>query len=337
MINRLASSLLLAGAIAVPPLIAEVPLPAKADLEETISSQVRDIFKQQARNVVQVVAEDRHGGIRGTGFFIDPAGTVLTLASTVLEASKIEVMWRGELFPAQLLMADPRSGLALLKVDQETGFIPAGNSRELELASPVVSIGYPMDMGISPSFGLVGGFNRKFHDKFLVTTHIRANLPVQAGFGGAPILNFDGEAVGVLIAGIDRGAACFALPIEAVEKIIDDYRRFGEARHGWVGVTVLGRPGEPVTIAELGPETPAAQSGLKAGDEVLKVGNIDVNEVEDILDASFFLTEGDDVKVTIRRGGEQVIVPVRSIRHPSNEKLDYAGTGLPTGLENRTP
>lgn len=303
------------------------PAPSPS-LEEAISRNVREVFHRSADSVVQVLAEDRHGGLRGTGFCIDPSGTILTLYSTVADASKVEVLYDGELVPARVLMSDARSGLALLKIDRDTPFLPSGSSRELGLASPVLCIGYPMDLGLSPSFGLVGGFDRKFFGKYFVTTHLRANIPVQPGLSGAPILNFEGEVVGILIAGIDEGASCFALPIEAIDKVVEDYRRFGEARHGWVGVTVESRPGEPVRIAALGADTPAAQCGLKQGDVLLGVGNVPVDEVEDVLDASFFLTEGDDVVVRVMRDGRELDVPVRSIRHPSNEKFEYAGTEL---------
>lgn len=293
---------------------------ANSEAAQSISTTVRNIFAERADAVVRVEALDRHGKLCGTGFFIDPMGTALTLYTTVGDASDVTVIAGDERIPAQVVTADPRSGLAIVKVDRSTPFLPSGKSRDLRLADPVLAIGYPMDLGASPSFGIIGGFDRKYSGKFFVTTHIRANLPVQAGFGGAPLLNFQGEVVGILVAGIDTGGACFALPIEAVEKVVRDTARFGEARHGWVGVTVEEEADGTIRIAELGPETPAAKSGLRAGDRILRVGSLEIDEVEDVLDASFFLTEGDEVTISVQRDGGQIDLSVTSATHPAVEK-----------------
>ncbi|MEX1120043.1 MAG: S1C family serine protease [Terrimicrobiaceae bacterium] len=298
------------------------------DLAKSLSDKVSKVFQDRSAAVVRVEATDRHGRLNGTGFFADPMGTVYTVYSTVAEAREVFVVVQGRRLPATVLTADARSGIALLKVDIETTFIPAASSASLRLASPLVAIGFPMDLEASPSFGILGGFDKKFQGRFLVSTHIRANLPVQSGFGGAPLLNLQGEVVGIIIAGLEGGSSCFALPIEAAEKIRKDFVRFGEARHGWIGVTVESMPGDEVHIAELGPETPASQSGLKEGDILLQVGNVAIKNVEDVLDASFFLTDGDAVAVRVIRGGQELQYSIRPALHPASEKsgLHAAGT-----------
>lgn len=298
---------------------AEVPA-SPTDMATSISEQVGRIFEERGPALVRVEAVDRHGKLSGTGFFADPMGTVYTVYSTVSNASEVYVISNGERRAATVLTADPRSGIALLRVDGCSNFIPQGSSAGLRLASPVVALGYPMDLPASPSFGIVGGFDKKYQGRFLVSTHIRANVPVQAGFGGAPLLNMNGEVVGIIIAGLEGGSSCFALPIEAAEKIRRDFVRFGEARHGWVGVTVESQPGDEVVIAELGPETPAAQSGLKQGDLLLQVGRVPIRKVEDVLDASFFLTDGEAVTVKVQRGGQELQYSVMPVLHPASEK-----------------
>ncbi len=175
----------------------------------------------------------------------------------------------------------------------------------------------------TPCFGIVGGFDRQFLGKYFTTTHIRANLPVQAGFGGAPLLNLNGEVVGIIIAGVGGGAACYAVPIEAAEKIRMDYARYGEPRHGWLGVKAEEQgdkvDGSNVRIAEIGNDTPAALAGLKPGDILLQIGSVKITEPEDIIDASFFLTAGDKVAVEIVRDGQKKTIEVESARHPPPE------------------
>ena len=85
---------------------------------------------------------------------------------------------------------------------------------------------------------MVGGFDLKYLGRYFATTHIRANVAVQRGQGGAPLLDMHGEVVGVLISSLDQGSASFVLPIEAAEKVRRDFVRFGEVRPGWVGMAV---------------------------------------------------------------------------------------------------
>ncbi len=305
--------LLLAAFVVIGPLAAE-------ELGERISGEVSRVFADRRNAVVRIEAFDQHGKLSGTGFFIDPAGTIYTLAGIVANAEEIFVVQGDKKIPAELLLADARSGVALIKADCKSTFIPTGKSRDLTLASPVMAIGFPMDMDATPTFGIVGGFDRKFLGKYFVTTHLRANMPVQAGFSGAPLLNLHGEAVGIIIAGIGGGGACFALPIEAAEKIRMDYARFGEARPGWVGVTVEETPESGATgvrITELGPETPASRAGLQNGDVLLQIGSISVSSAEDVIDGAYFLTADDSVNMKVLRNGETLDIEVRSTLHPA--------------------
>ncbi len=305
---------------------------AEDDLGEKVSSEVRRIFDERRSSTVRVEAYDRHGKLSGTGFFADPAGTIYTLSYIVANADEILVVHGDRRIPAKLLLADPRSGVALLKVDYNSPFIPIGNSKELSLASPVLAIGFPVNLAATPSFGIVGGFDRQFLGRYFMTTHIRAIVSVEPGFGGAPLLNLKGEAVGIIVCGIEGGGACYALPIEAAEKLRMDYVRFGQPRYGWVGANVedetMPSGDNRVRIAELDPNSPAAECGLKEGDIVSKIGGVKIATADDVIDASFFLTAGDRVPITIERGGHESSIDVRPIKHPVADTDDRSPSGL---------
>lgn len=309
-----------AGLSALIVLVSVLHLSAQEDFGNKLSCELRRIFDERKDSIVRVEALDSHGKLYGTGFFADPSGTIYTLSYIVANADEILVCRGDKKVPARLLVADARSGIALIKVETSSPFIPMGQSRSLPLASPVMTIGYPVDFDSQMSFGIIGGFDHKFLGKYFTTTHIRANLPVQPGFGGAPLLNLNGEVVGIIISSIGEGAGCFAVPIEAAEKIRMDYARFGEPRHGWLGVVVEEQPeaveGSTVRVAEVGPETPAAKSGLQKGDILLQVGDIKTFQPEDVIDASYFITAGDPVPVTVVRNGEKIVLDMRSSRHP---------------------
>ena len=328
----------LAGAVQVSPVGANPAGPPQSrDVEDSgvaaaIESAVNEVFTATSPCVVRVEADDELGKVAGTGFFADATGTIYTLSSVVGDGLSISVTRGENRWPAKLLANDPRSGIALIKVDEAgaTPFLELGDCQQIKPATPLVVVGYPFDHDISPSFGVVGGLDRQSQGKFFTTTHIRANIPVQRGQGGSPVLNLDGEVVGVLVSGIEDGAGCFVLPMRAAEKVRDDFVRFGDVRHGWAGVTVHEMPlavkGSRMVIDVVDPSGPAA-SQFRSGDVVLQVGDIAIREPEDALDASFFLTAGDPVEVRVARGEEVLTLPFTPAEHPLERKNELQALG----------
>src|SRR6059036_1801111 len=107
----------------------------------TISRQVREVFERAAKAVVKIHGVDEHSEICGTGFFIDPTGTLYTAYTVGGEAGNFTVEFGGRRYPARQLLADIRSGTAMLKVDETTPALAIGRSDELQVTTPVVSIG----------------------------------------------------------------------------------------------------------------------------------------------------------------------------------------------------
>ena len=286
----------------------------------SISSEVKRIFDQAKSAVVRIQAEDEHGRLAGTGFFIDPTGTIITAYEVGGESWDLIAEFGTSRYPAQRLVADARSGIAILKVNADTPWLAMGDSDELKMASPVVTIGYPMDLSVTPSFGMIGGFDLKYLNQYFSTTLIRANIAAQRGEAGAPMLNLKGEVVGVLIFPIDNRTACYALPIKAAEKVRTDYVRFGEVRPGWVGVSVVEAE-EPVQnstalIQSFADGSPALDSGLQPGDVLLRIGTVEIRSPPDVVNASFFLTADQDVPITVLRDGKEITVTVTATDHP---------------------
>ena len=299
---------------------------------DAIQSTVAEVFNSAVPSVVRVESDDELGKVSGTGFFADATGTIYTLASVVGDGLSISVTRGDQRWPAKLLAKDPRSGIALIKVDEAgaTSFLEKGDCSEVKASSPLVVVGFPFDHDVSPSFGIVGGLDRKSQGKFFTTTHIRANIPVQRGQGGSPVLNLDGQVVGVLVSGLESGAGCFVLPIRAAEKVRQDVVRFGDVRHGWAGVTVHEMPvavqGSHLMIDMVDPSGPAS-SQFRSGDVVLQVGDIVIREPEDALDASFFLTAGEPVAVRVARGEETLDLQLTPAEHPLDRSSELQALG----------
>lgn len=330
------------------PAPASEPVRSPEPSTSSISREVKEIFDKSGKAVVKIRGTDQHGDLSGTGFFIDPAGTLYTAFSVGGDTENLTVDFEGKTYPARVMMADLRSGIAILKADIATPALPIGKSEAMEVATPVMTIGYPLDLPSTPSFGMVAGFDRRFLDRYFCTTHVRVNLPTQRGEAGAPLLNFKGEVIGILVAQIENGSACYALPIDAAEKIRNDFIRFGEARHGWIGINVAAaeKPieGSTAQMTEIMKDTPAYGSGVEPGDILLQVGKTKVHQPEDVIDASFFITAGDTVPIIVMRGAEKKTFEVQADCHPLSPCAPKAvtlnpGQGIPLQIDatRRTP
>jgi len=316
---------------------------------DKIASEVSGVYEKAAPSVVRVRAADGPEQLAGTGFFVDNQGTILTAYAVVGQAKEATVDAGGRAYPAKIIGRDPRSGLALLKIKAgETPFLLFGESANLRPASAVVSVAFPYDLKAEPTFGLVAGFDVKYLTRFFATTHIRANLPIKPGQIGGPLLDSQGKVVGVLMLEIDEGKACYALPVEAAAKVAADIQKFGEPHHGWMGVGVMpdrSRPerGAPVFVDRLYKGTPAERSGLRAGDEVISIGNRPVREPSDVLDSAFFANVGEKVPVKVRRNGKEEIFTITVASRPESSRIvepaplfpDSQGSPAPQGMPVR--
>ena len=323
---RFASSLAALAIGVVPQLRAAPPATPALSQAEALSREVREIVRKAGDAICCIEADDEHGHLRGTGFFIDADGTLLTSYSVGGTSQDIVVAAGERRYPATRLVADARAGLAVLKIvaERPVSFLKFGKSSELAFASLVITAGFPLEFPLSLSFGPVAGFDIKTHigaeDRYFATRLIRANLPVQRGQGGSPVLNLRGEAVGVLISTVEENSGIFALPIEAAEKVLHDFRAFGRIRQGWVGLEVqpasTPERGSTARILKLREDAPAYLGGIRAGDILLQVGACKITDPEDVLNAAFFVTATEPLTVRVSRDGREMKFTVTPLDPP---------------------
>jgi serine protease Do len=318
--------------------IASFGLWLTADLNalELTPDRVAELQRLSQGAIVKIQGNDKFGSLVGTGFFIDSTGTILTSYSVGGDATDLEVTAGPVRLPAQRIIADARTGLAFLKVNAITPFLDLSPTM-LDTGAEVVGIGFPMGGDLSAQSGRVVGREIRNGSRFLATTHLRALIQALPGMGGAPLLDAKGRVSGVVISKTESSLGCFALPGRAALKLWGDQLRFGEFRHGWMGVELEDiDPASPNPIARIrsiAPDGPASSTGLMPGDLVTKVGETVVINAFDILDASFFLRGGEDIAVDVTRDGKSLSFQITAGDPPSLNKSKVSSLPDKTPLE----
>ncbi len=222
------------------------------------------------------------------------------------------------------MSADLRSGIAILKVDAATPMLPIGKSDHIEVATPVVSIGYPLDLPETPSFGMVAGIRSEisrslfFHDTF-------AGERVDAAGRGrrADLLISREKWLGSLSAASRMARLVMRCRLTPRKK--SGMISCGSAKRVTGGSESMSRSAEQykegshAEMTEIMKDTPAFGSGVRPGDILLQVGKTQVREPEDVIDASFFITAGEKIPITVMRGDEKLTFEVEARFHPASQ------------------
>jgi serine protease Do len=230
---------------------------------------------------------ERKASSLGSGFIVNKNGTIITNNHVINNAEDIVVRVGDKEYEAKVLGADPYSDLAVLKIDTNEKFTPVkfGNSDKARVGDWVVAIGNPFGLGGTVTSGIISARNRDInltrYDDFIQT-----DASINQGNSGGPLFNLDGDVIGINTAIIAPGQSGsigigFAIPANAASAVIDQLIEYGETKRGWLGVRIQEvtkeiadvenlKNTEGALIASVGEKSPAAKSGLKPGDIILK-------------------------------------------------------------------
>lgn len=318
--------LLAAGILAVQAdTVTAASAPAPDPLSGRVSEAVRHLSAKHSGTVVRVRGRDLHGEINGTGFYIDPAGTVCTIAELVRDAQEIIVSRDGREFPARIAAIDPHSGVAFLKVqvpaDREgsASFLPPSPLTNVPALTPVIGIGVTRDDEASDSLGMITGAVNREGEHFLCVPHLTALLPLTEGEAGAPVLDLSGNLLGMVMNGTQSD--CRIIPSGALEKLHRDLLRYGKINPGWVGTVVeeaaVPKENSRTRVAGVEPASPAESSGIRRGDMLLSIAGRSIREPEEVLGASFYLSGGESIRIDILRGAEIRSIDLKCAEYPA--------------------
>ncbi len=263
----------------------------------------------------------------GSGFVIDPDGYIVTNNHVIEGADVIEVIFpNSETYEAELLGRDPSTDIALLKINRSEPFpaVDFGNSEELEVGEWVMAIGNPFGYGGSVSAGIVSARNRSInmgnYDDFIQT-----DVAINKGNSGGPLFNMAGEVVGVNTAIISPTGGSvgisFSIPADLADSVVKQLREYGETRRASIGIRVqevdrtlakslgLDEP-KGAIVTNVVDDKPAEKGGLKVGDLILKVGNVDVPNNRALFRIIAETEIGKSVDITVQRKGAEKILSV---------------------------
>ena len=267
----------------------------------------------------------------GSGFFISADGYVVTNNHVIDKASEVQVtMDDGKTLDAKVIGTDPKTDLALLKVEGSDFPYVRLAGRKARIGDWVVAIGNPFGLGGTVTAGIVSAQHRDIgagpYDDF-----IQIDASVNKGNSGGPTFNLSGEVVGVNTAifspsGGNVGIA-FAIPASTVDQIVTALKDKGSVTRGFIGVQM-----QPVTkeiaeaiglkeprgalVAEAIKDGPAAKAGIKTGDTILAVDGEPIKEAKDLSRKVAQVAPGKSLSITLYRDGKERNVTLEVASQP---------------------
>lgn len=271
----------------------------------------------------------------GSGVIIDgQEGLIVTNNHVVQNASNIAVtLSDGKEMPAELLGSDPRFDLAVLKVGKTKGLpeIKMGDSDGLMIGETVIAIGNPVGLSHTATTGVVSATGRTLNtnDGESLQDIIQTDAAINPGNSGGPLLNIDGEMIGINTAIVQGSTGLgFAIPVNQVKRITARLLR-GDSGHLDLGLELAesGRPLRGETgclIVEVKAGSPAAAAGLKKGDMLMRLDGSPTPTVADYELILSSLAPGQAVAAEITRDGEIITLQIKPKEFTNKEALDLA-------------
>lgn len=278
----------------------------------------------------------------GSGFLVSSDGYIVTNNHVVADADVIRVTLdqsngKTEAVPAKLVGADEETDLALLKIETKKPlpYLAFGNSDELKVGEWLLAIGNPFGLDHTVTAGILSAKNRNIHagpfDNFLQT-----DASINPGNSGGPLLNMEGQVVGINTAIIASGQGIgFAIPSNMAAKIIDQIKAGKKITRGWIGVSIqdveentakaLGlKEAKGALVGSVMEGEPASKAGMKDGDIILAVDGKDIKDASALLRTIAGKTPGSKTAITVWRDGKTTSLTV-TLGERKSSQADQSG------------
>ncbi len=341
-----------APAVSNPNIIADIvrqvgPSVVRIDASRTVQSRLpaafQDPFFRQffGDNFPSVPSERTQRGV-GSGFITTADGQIITNAHVVAGADQVQVTLKdGRSFTGEVIGADSVTDIAVIKIDaQDLPTVAISNSDQIQPGEWAIAIGNPLGLDSTVTAGIISATGRSSREVGVPDKRvdfIQTDAAINPGNSGGPLLNLNGEVIGVNTAIIQGAQGLgFAIPLNTVERISAQLIQNGRVEHAYLGIKMVtlspemkeninSNPNSPLTveeeegvlIARVVSTSPAAQAGLRAGDVILSVGDTPVKESAEVQQVVERSSVGQPLEITLRRNGREQTLTVRPGNLPS--------------------
>lgn len=280
----------------------------------------------------------------GSGVIISTDGYIVTNNHVVQDAERLTVTLNNKKeLPARIVGIDPATDLAVIKIEADNlDYIPFGNSDSARIGEPVLAIGNPFNLTSTVTAGIISAKARYMNIinnpgvESTIESFIQTDAAVNSGNSGGALVNGRAELIGINTAiasgnGYYTGYS-FAIPSNIARKVTGDLRRYGVVQRGYLGVNVVEVTSEIAThlkldepkgiyIARVIPKCAAEKAGLREGDVLTKVNNMDVNSYASMMEEVALFNPGDAVEVTYLRDGKQQTATLTLLNSKGNTQI----------------
>jgi S1-C subfamily serine protease len=285
-----------------------------------------------ADSVVTVEAVSDSEGSQGSGVVVDGRGYIVTnnhvisqVASNPSQYKTTVVFNDGKEVPANLVGRDPKTDLAVLKVDNVDNLTVArfGDSEKIDVGEEVIAAGAPLGLRSTVTHGIVSALHRPVplsgegSDTDTVIDGVQTDASINHGNSGGPLINTDSEVIGINTAGKSLSDSAsglgFAIPVNEVKRVVDTLIKDGKIAHPTLGLTarsVSNAVASGAQVANVKAGGAAEKAGILENDVVVKVGNRTVADADEFVVAVRQLAIGQDAPIEVVRDGRHVTLTV---------------------------
>jgi S1-C subfamily serine protease len=283
--------------------------------------------------VVTIESKSDQEGMQGSGVVIDGSGYIVTNNHVISEAAnnpsqfKTTVVFNdGKVVPANLVGRDPKTDLAVLKVDNVDNLSVAqlGDSDKVRVGDEVLAAGAPLGLRSTVTHGIVSALHRPVplsgegSDTDTVIDAVQTDASINHGNSGGPLINMDSQVIGINTAGKSLSDSAsglgFAIPINEAKQVADTLIKDGKIQHPTLGVStrsVSNAIAAGAQVANVKAGSPAQRGGILENDVIVKVGNRKVADADESVVAVRQLTIGQDAPIEVVRDGRHVTLTVK--------------------------
>jgi Do/DeqQ family serine protease len=271
----------------------------------------------------------------GSGVIADARGYILTNNHVVEDAAEIEVRLTDDRrFKATIVGRDPKTDLAVLKIDVPSGTLPVarlGDSDKLRVGQWAIAIGNPFGLDRTVTVGIVSATGRTRVGVATYEAFIQTDASINPGNSGGPLLNLEGRVIGINTAILSSGQGIgFSIPINMARDIMSQLISKGRVVRGWIGVVIQDLtpelaagfgvpPSSGVLVSEVMKGAPAEAAGIKAGDIIVDFDGAPTKEVIDLQKRVAGVPPGRATPLVVVRDGKRTPLTVRIGEQPGEE------------------